>query len=79
MRKVTIVVPVREHGDLLVDLIEDERIGLPVVPSVQPTDVLCQRSLPRDRHREKQGIKPSVVEAFAKVAAGREDQSLPSI
>jgi hypothetical protein len=49
-----------------------------LVPSVQPTDVLCQRSLPGDRHREEQGVKPSVVEAFAEVAAGSEDQSFPA-
>ena len=42
-----------QQRDMFVDVVDDERIGLPVVPPVQPADVLRQSSLPRDRHGEE--------------------------
>lgn len=68
----------RQHGYRFIDVVEDERIGLPVVPPVQPSNVLRERSLPGDRHREEQCVKSGIVESFAEIAASGEDQSLPA-
>lgn len=42
-----------QHSHVFVHVIDDERVGLAVVPSVQPSDVLRQRSLPGNRHGEE--------------------------
>jgi hypothetical protein len=46
------------------------------VEAVQSARVLDQRSLPRHRQRQKEGVEPSVVEAFADVSAGGEHEAL---
>jgi hypothetical protein len=43
--------------------------------AMQPADILCQSSLPGDRHRQKQCVEPSVIKAFANVATCREYQA----
>src|ERR1700730_8110425 len=42
---------------------------------VKTPDVLLKRSLPRNRHRQEECIQPSVIEALAYVAAGRQNDS----
>jgi hypothetical protein len=44
--------------------------------AMQPADILCQSSLPGDRHRQKQCVEPSVIKAFANVATCSEYQAL---
>jgi hypothetical protein len=44
--------------------------------AVEATGVLHERALPRDRHREEQGVEPTVVEAFPNVATRCEHEPL---
>ena len=41
---------------------------------VQASNILRQRSFPRDWHRQEQGVEPSVVEPLPDVASCRKDQ-----
>jgi hypothetical protein len=45
------------------------------VLSVEPANVLSQRSLPRDWHRQEQGIESRIVKAFAEVSSCRENDA----
>jgi len=47
-----------------------------VVLAVQPTDVLCERATPRDRHGQKKCVERGIVEAFTKVTASRKYEAL---
>ena len=42
--------------------------------AVQAAGVLNERSLPRHRQGQEQGVEPRVVEALADVPAGRDEQ-----
>jgi hypothetical protein len=42
--------------------------------SMEPAAVLNVRALPGDRHGEKEGVEPGVIEALADVAARRDDE-----
>ncbi|ESW78996.1 hypothetical protein X772_28260 [Mesorhizobium sp. LSJC280B00] len=43
----------RQHWDHLINIVEDDNLGLPVILVVQTADVLGQRALPRDWHRQR--------------------------
>jgi hypothetical protein len=58
-----------------VDEVDDPHIGLAGVLSMQPASVLLQRSLPRDGHRQDQGIEGRMVESFADELAGGEQNT----
>ena len=47
--------------------------------TVQPTGILHQYTLPGDWHSQKEGIEPGVVESFADVASGGQQNSLLTI
>jgi hypothetical protein len=41
---------------------------------MQAAYVLLERSFPRNRHREKQRVKPGVVETFTEIASCRQNR-----
>jgi hypothetical protein len=43
---------------------------------MQPTDILSERALQGNRHRQEKRIEPGVIVAFSNVASGRQNQSL---
>ena len=49
------------------------------VEAMQSARVLNQSALPRHRERQEERIEPSVVEALADVAAGREHEAFLSV
>src|SRR6185312_3259354 len=51
----------------------DDDLALGWIQSMQTSDILCERSFPRDRHGEKQRVEPGIIETFADVAP-RSDQ-----
>ena len=53
----------------MIDVIIDDHVLLRGVPTVQPAGILGERSAPRDRHGQEQGIEPGVVESLAKITA----------
>jgi hypothetical protein len=67
--------PGPRHGDLAIHIVVDPDFSLARVQAVKPTGVLHESALPGDGHSQEQGIEPRVVESFADVAAGGEDES----
>jgi len=63
----------RQHRDRRVDIIVHFDDVLAVVKTMQPPDVLLQRNMPRNRHRQKQGVEARIVESLANVAPGSDD------
>ena len=66
----------QEHRNLPVDVVVDPNLGLCRMRPVKASAVLDERALPRDRHREEEGVETGVVEALADVATRREDEAL---
>ena len=64
----------RQHWDHLIDIVDDENVGLPVMLAMQTADILGQRALPGDGHRQEQRIEPLIVEALANIAPGSKDK-----
>jgi len=48
-----------------VHIVDDENVRLPGIQSAEPSHILGQCPLPRDRHCQEQRIEPCIVEAFA--------------
>src|SRR3990172_8318335 len=66
----------QQHRHVAIDVVEDPDLPLPGASTVKPAGVLDQRSPPRHGKRQEERIQPRVVEAFADVASGREDEAL---
>jgi hypothetical protein len=64
-----------QHQYIGIDVIVDLDDTLRVMKPVETSDVLLQRSLPRNRYRQEECIQASVIEAFAYVTAGRQNDS----
>lgn len=62
----------QQCGMVSIDEIDDPHVGLGGVRPMQPSRVLAQRSLPRDRHGQDQRVQRGMVEAFADESPGRE-------
>jgi hypothetical protein len=54
-----------------IHIVDDDNVRFPGIQSVEPSHILGQCPLPRDRHCQEQRIEPCIVEAFAKLASGR--------
>lgn len=58
--------------DVAIDVIVDPDFMFAGVFAVQPAGILLERTAPRNRHREKKGIKPGIVEPLSDEASGGE-------
>jgi hypothetical protein len=43
--------------------------------AMKASNILRERSLPRDRHRDEQRVESSIVESLAKIATNRQDET----
>ena len=59
-----------------IHIVDDDNVRFPGIQSVEPSHILGQCPLPRDRHCQEQRIEPCIVEAFANVASGRQYEAL---
>lgn len=58
---------------MIVNIIVDTDFTLAFMQAMQSPDILCQRSMPGDRHRQEKGIQAGVIKAFADELAGCAD------
>jgi hypothetical protein len=65
----------RQHKDVGAYVIVDSQNTLGIMKSVETSYVLLERSLPGNGHRQKERIQAGIVEPFAYVAAGRQNDS----
>ena len=61
-----------QGGDVGIDVVVDPDFVFPSVFAVQPADILLERTAPRNGHREKEGIKPGIVEPLSDEPSGCE-------
>ena len=61
-----------QGGNVGIDVIVDPDFVFAGVFAVQPAGILLERTAPRDRHREKEGIEPRIIEPLADKAPGGE-------
>lgn len=66
----------RQHRNMRINIIINNDVTFAIVESVQTAGVLCKRSPPRDRHREKQRIESRIVKPLPEVSTGCYQQSL---
>lgn len=59
-----------------IDVVDNENVRFPVMLTVEPANVLGQRSFPGDRHGQEQRIEPAVIEPFSDIPTCREYQPL---
>jgi hypothetical protein len=69
----------RKDRLVAIDVVDNPDFVLSRVGAVEAPGILDQRAAPRDRHHEEERIQPGVVEAFADVATGRQEQALFAI
>src|SRR5208283_486215 len=64
---------------ILVEVVKNPDLAFVSVCSVQPAGVLNEPPLERQRHRQKQGVEPWQVEAFAYQCGGRKKDIPPAL
>ena len=64
----------RQHRHHLIDVVDDENLGLPVMLAVQTANLLSQRTFPGYGHREEKRVEPLIVEALSNIAPRSEDE-----
>jgi hypothetical protein len=52
----------------LIDVVDDENLRFSVMLPVQPADILSQRALPGDGHRQEERVEPVIVNALSDIA-----------
>ena len=62
-----------EHRHVEIRVVVDADLALAVVEAVQAAGVLRDRASPRDRQRQEQRVEAGIIEPFADVLAGRQD------
>src|SRR5216684_5533502 len=65
----------RQHGHVQVGVVVDSYLTLAVIQAMQPSDVLRNRSPPRDRQRQEQRVQARIVESLSDVFASRQDDA----
>jgi hypothetical protein len=65
----------RQHRHIQICIVVDADFAFAVEEPVQPPRVLRDRPAPRHREREHQRVEPRVVESFADVLAGRQQNA----
>ena len=66
------IIPQNRHE--VVDIVDDENLCFTSMLPVKPTDILGQRALPRNGHRQEQRVQSWVIKALADVTPCREDE-----
>ena len=61
----TLVVHFFQHDGVIINIIVDTDFTLAFMQAMQPPDILCQRSMPGDRHRQEERIQAGIIKAFA--------------
>lgn len=65
-----------KHGNSAIDVVIDTHFRLCRMKAVQPADVLLECSAPRNRQREKERIQSRIIETFANVSTGGDNNSI---
>ena len=64
----------RKNRLATIDIVVDHHLDLVGMQTMQPSGILGKCSLPRNRHRQYQGIEWRVIEAFSyQFAGGKQD------
>src|SRR5262249_33682576 len=66
----------RQNRYIEIGVIIYSNLALSIVQAVQTSDILSNRSSPRDRHGEKQRIQTRIVKTLADIAARRQKHPL---
>ena len=64
----------RQHWHQLIDIVDDDNLGLCGMLAVEATDILSQRAFPGYGHREEERVEPLIVKTLTKIAPRGEDE-----
>ncbi len=60
----------RKYGNVYIHIVIYPDLMLSSVQTMQPTCILCDRTLPGNRHREEQSVETRIVKSFTQIATG---------
>jgi len=69
----------RQNRDQLVDIVDDQNLGLSGVLAVEATYILSQRTLPGYGHREEERVEPWIIKTLTEISPCSNDKPFLAI